>query len=247
MIWQTPLNEWNTRGRRFPAFRLRFDEGAFVVAANEQFWYYLTNLFGSGTVYTLQLRDSDGRIREAPLETLPFADYRAFLDHGGTAQFRPNREGTEVEFFDSGATAYFLYSSFHLSADEKKKVDGVFQQIQARGSRNLILDLRGNGGGASTMGEYLFRNLYGGRFCAVSKVRAKASWDVLGEVPWWARPLVFFLRGRTITHPIGERPGAKSGVFFSGRLYLLTDYASFSMATSFAAMVRDYKVGTIVG
>ena len=31
--WQTSLNEWNTRGRRFPAFRLAFDNGHFVIAS----------------------------------------------------------------------------------------------------------------------------------------------------------------------------------------------------------------------
>lgn len=33
MHWGSSLNEWNSRGKRFPAFRLRFENGRFVIAA----------------------------------------------------------------------------------------------------------------------------------------------------------------------------------------------------------------------
>ena len=289
--WQTSLNEWNTRGKRFPAFRLIFDNGRFVIAAakertivgtevaavngvpvleflrpildrcsgellafravrflwDEPFWYYLTDLFGGDARYMLSLRDPDGQQREIALETLTYTEYQAFRNQTGAEPFRPNQQGTQVEFFDSGSTAHFLYSSFSLSAGEKKKIDGVFEEVKAKGARNLILDLRGNGGGQSAMGEYIFRYLYGGKFRSLREVRIKASLDILSQVPWWARPIVAALSGRVLPHPIAEHKAPKPDAFFPGRAYLLTDNGSFSMAAIFAAMFRDYKVGTIVG
>jgi hypothetical protein len=289
--WEASLNEWNTRGKRFPAFRLAFDNGRFVIAAakdrnltglevvavngapvleflkpildrcsgetpafraarligNASFWYYLTNLFGAETEYRLKLRDAEGESHEALLETLSYADYRAFRGGEGVEPFHPNSEGTKVEFFDSGATAHLMYPAFYLSAEEKKKIDGIFEEVKAKGARNLILDLRGNGGGASPMGDYLFRYLYDGKFRSIRQVRVKPSWDILPEVPWWARPIVFVLRGRTMSHSIAEQSAPKPAAFFPGRAYLLIDNASYSMATEFAAMFRDYDLGTILG
>ena len=231
--WWTPLNELNTRGNRFPAFRLRFDNGRFLIAAakdrtlvdmeavdvngvpvleflrpildrcsgetlgfraarfldNETFWYYLTNVFGGGARYMLKVRDAQGQYREATLETLDFAEYLDFRNQRGAERFRPNSQGTKVEFFDSGATAHFMYSSFYRSAAEKKNIDRVFDEVKAKGSRNLILDVRGNYGGESEMAEHIFRYLYDGKFRVFSKVRAKVSRDILPQVPWWARPL----------------------------------------------------------
>jgi len=288
--WQTSVNEWNARGKRFPAFRLRFDNGRFLIAAakdptmvdreivavngapvleflgpilgrqsgetlgfrasrflwNEPFWYYLTNLFGAGAQYTLRLRDAEGQYREAPLETLNFAEYRTFRDQA-REPFHPNDRGTEVEFFDSGATAHFLLSSFHFSAEGQKRVDHVFEEVKAKGARNLILDLRGNGGGQSNMAEHMFAYLYGGKFRSFRLLRIKASWEILPDVAWWARPMVFVLRGRVISHSIAENSVPKPDAFFPGRAYLLVDNASYSMASSFATMFRDYQVGTILG
>lgn len=291
LSWWTPLNELNTRDRRFPAFRLRFENGRFFIAAakdatlveqeaveingvatleflrpvldrcsgetlgfraarfldNEPFSYYLTNVFGGGARYTLKVRDARGESRETSLETLHYAEYLDFRNQQGEQPFRPNSRGTAVEFFDSGATAHFMYASFHRSAAEKKNIDRVFEEVKAKGSRNLILDVRGNYGGDSAMAEHIFRYLYGGKFRVFSKVRAKASRDILPQVPWWARPLVGVLNGHVVSHSIGERAVRKPDAFFPGRAYLLIDNGSFSMATSFAAMFRDYKVGTIVG
>ena len=289
--WQTPLNDWNTRGRRFPSFRLRFVNGLFLVAAardrsivgaevlavngvpvrdflrpvldrcsgetlafraarfidQQPFWYYLTNLFGAGATCTLTLRDARGDSREAAVETLNYAEYRAFDEQDRAATFQPNRQGTAVEFFDSGATAHFLYPAFQLSPEEKKKVDRVFEEIKTRKVRNLVLDVRGNGGGQSVMADYIFRYLYDGKFRSLSKIRFKGSWDILPQLPRWSVPIAFFCRGRSITISVGEHTAPKPGAFFSGRVYLLTDNGSYSMATDFAAMFRDYQAGTIVG
>jgi hypothetical protein len=289
--WQTRLNEVNTRGKRFPAFRLAFDNGRFLIAAavdrtlvdselvavngapamdflrpvldrssgetlgfrvacfleEEPFWYYLTNLFGAGTPYRLKLRDAQGRDREVDLVTLNYPEYRAFREQEGGEPYWPNRQGTRVEFFDSGATAHFLYSAFEFSPEQKKQIDHVFEEVKAKGARNLIIDLRDNGGGMSTMAEYIFRYLYAGKYYSFRKIRFKASWETLSSVPWWARPVDFVLRGHVIPHTNPPVSGPRPDAFFTGRVYLLVNNGTFSMASSFATMVRDYGVGTILG
>ncbi len=289
--WWTPLDELHTRGKRFPAFRLTFDNGRVVIAAakdrsladaellavngvpameflrpildrcsgetaafrsarfvaDESFWYFLTNLFGSEQGYRLKIRDAGGEERDSVLETLPYAEYRAFRESEGGEPYWPNRQGIKVEFPDSGATAHFLFPSFLASQEARKKIDQAFEEVKARGSHNLILDIRGNGGGESSMAEHLFRYLYAGKFRSFRQIRFKASWEILPLIPWFARPMGVLVRGHVFGIAMPENSAPKPAAFFQGRVYLLVNGGSFSMASSFATMVRDYKVGTILG
>jgi hypothetical protein len=290
VAWMMPPNLWNARNKRFPAFRLAFDGGRFLIAAardksivgqeliavngtptedflrpildrssaetpgfraarfldDEPFWYYVTGLFKSGGTYTLKLRDSEGQIRDTPSETLTIAEYRDFRDHGGALD-EPNKSGTKVEFLDSGATAHFLYEHFQASKEEQKKIDQIFAEIKSKGSRDLILDLRGNGGGVSDMGHHIFQYLYPDKFRVMRKLRFQATWETMRYFPKWAPLFVLLRYGHTITFNPGEHAARQRHAFFNGRVFLLVDNGTYSMAAIFATMVRDYKAGTIIG
>jgi hypothetical protein len=160
--------------------------------------------------------------------------------------FEPNGEGIKVEFLDSGATAHFLYPSFRAGKEQRKRIDAVFQEVRAKGSCNLILDLRDNGGGESSIAVYLARHLYSAKFRSLSKVKFTVSRDAVSHLPWWARSVIL-LKGMSISHSIAEKAQNKPKTFFAGRIFVLTDTGSFSMAAEFAAMVRAYNMGTVVG
>jgi hypothetical protein len=291
VVWRTSLNHWNTREKRFPAFRLRFANGRFFATAardrgiagaevlaingtpaleflrpildrcsgetlgfraqrflvNEPFWYYLTNLFSTAGPFTIRVRQPSGQVHDAMLETLDYGEYEDFLVQSQDAPFLSRQRGIRVEFFDSGSTAHFVYSSFAESAAEKKSIDHVFEEIRTKGARNLLLDIRGNWGGESGMAEYLFKYFYAGKFRPLRSVRARISLDLLSQFPWFAKPTLVLLSGHTISVSIRERSYAKPKAFFPGRTYLLIDNGSFSMATTFADMFREFHAGTSLG
>ena len=166
---------------------------------NEPFWYYLTNLFGEAPSFRATVRGTAGQSRDVTVETLNHFDYQQWREKNPV--FEPNREGIEVEFLDSGATAHFLYPSFRAGKEERKKIDGAFQELSAKGSRNLIVDLRGNGGGESSMAAYLARYLYSGKFRPISKIKFNVSRDAVSHLPLWARALIIW-NGKS--HSIAE-------------------------------------------
>ena len=57
------------------------------------------------------------------------------------------------EFHHDGRTCYWRYDSFQLSDAAKKEIDAVFKDIREHNARNLIIDLRFNGGGNSQVGS----------------------------------------------------------------------------------------------
>ncbi|MCE5322849.1 hypothetical protein LLG46_05965 [bacterium] len=215
------------------------------------FYYYYFDMCGSAESLTLRLRDAQGKESERKVATVSLAEFqsRDWNRHPNKLQERRN-QGTHVEFFDSGNIAYLVYPSFRLDDDEKKKIDGAFRAIKDKGSLNLIIDIRGNGGGASAMGDFLFSYLYPGKFHQYSKVRTKLSRDVRSDAEvasYNGLPQDADLDGMVITQEIEEHSAPKPDAFFSGRVFLLVDNGTFSGASCFAAMFRDYSVGTILG
>jgi C-terminal processing protease CtpA/Prc len=138
-----------------------------------------------------------------------------------------------------------VYASFVLSDGEKKRIDGVFRALDAGNVEDLILDLRGNSGGNSEMGDFIFSYLTERPFRSFSRVRVKLSPESLATYGDQSRfagheGLIITYRGEEKRHARPETP-------FEGRVTLLVDNATFSSAMDFAAMFRDYEIGEIIG
>ena len=81
-------------------------------------------------------------------------------------------------------------------------------------------------------------------------MRIKLSRDALSSPDSKGAPEEFRspdLEGMVITFFGTEAPASKPQAFFSGRVYMLVDGGTFSSASDFATMFRDYRVGTILG
>jgi C-terminal processing protease CtpA/Prc len=66
----------------------------------------------------------------------------------------------ELQFLDDGKIACLRYSSFGIDIDEARVfMKRSFEEIQSKGSKTLILDMRGNLGGEGEIGSILFSYL----------------------------------------------------------------------------------------
>jgi C-terminal processing protease CtpA/Prc len=103
----------------------------------------------------LTVRDMSGAVRQPAIRTLGFDEFRRLL-----APPAERSRDTRVEFFDDGKIARLLVPSLLYGPDQKKTeevFDQAFDQIRRRASTDLIIDIRGNGGGDSRMGDYVLR------------------------------------------------------------------------------------------
>jgi hypothetical protein len=190
--------------------------------------------------YRLALRDASGKESERVVASLDFGHYVAMLPKGVQARWHEKTAATRVEFPDSGKVAHLIYPAFHDTDTERARIDEAFRKIRDAGAKDLILDLRGNGGGNSRIADSLFSYIYAGPFRQFSESRVKVSRDVFpGKLPG--------PEGSILSYPIGESIHARPKSFFRGRVYLLTDNATFSTAVSFTTMFRDYQAGQILG
>lgn len=154
-----------------------------------------------------------------------------------------------------GASAYLVTGDF--SGDEtkfKSFVDSAFAQIKERRSKNLIIDLRNNGGGHNAFSDYLvsyfadstfrWNSNYQLKTSQFLKEHARQHYDTTST--FWKEALSRE-NGEIYNYDFGDYQPQPPSKRFSGNVYVLVNRQSHSQATVTAAQIQDYGFGTIVG
>ncbi|MDP2960576.1 MAG: S41 family peptidase, partial [candidate division Zixibacteria bacterium] len=155
------------------------------------------------------------------------------------------------------------FRSFSDYNQFKEFLEKTFVQMKADGAENLIIDIRQNGGGSSSLGDLFLTYLTDKPFDQVSQMDVKASQQIKHFyrkfLPWYIRwlPLQWF-------HPFGRKLWSTpdggiatwkgepkkyktNKLLFDGDIFLLISNHTFSSATMFAATTKDYQIGILIG
>lgn len=103
----------------------------------------------------------------------------------------------------------------------------MFAEVMQKGIQNVAVDLRGNGGGSSLVGNEFIKYLPVDRYLD-------------GPYDWRWGFLNFHRSGRATN-------GRNKDLTFDGNVYVLTDRESFSSAKDFAMLIQDNHLGKIIG
>ena len=106
-------------------------------------------------------------------------------------------------------------------------VRSMFVKVMQKDIRNVAVDLRGNGGGSSHVGNEFIKYLPVDHY-----------FD--GPYDWRWGFLNFHSSGRTTNRSYKD-------LMFDGNVYILTDRESFSSAKDFAMLIQDNHLGKIIG
>jgi hypothetical protein len=138
-----------------------------------------------------------------------------------------------------------------------------FADLQQKGIPDLIIDIRDNGGGYSPAAMELIRYLAGKPVARLPRMDIKVSRQIkeyyrqsLPSLLRWF-PLQWFHptwrkiwnapEGSIVTISSQPERLEATPLRFDGNLYVLIGPGTFSTATYFAAMVKDYQLGELVG
>lgn len=125
----------------------------------------------------------------------------------------------DIAYMVNQTTAYVKLNKFSATTDEE--LHEALKELKAEGMQELILDLRGNGGG------YLS-----------AAIRVADEFLKKGE-------LIVYTEGKS--RPRREEEGTNYGVFEQGALVVLIDELSASASEIVAGAVQDNGRGTIIG
>jgi hypothetical protein len=158
--------------------------------------------------------------------------------------------------------AVLEFNAFRDKESFSKLLDSMFTELKNKEINNLIIDLRGNGGGNGDMSDELFQyispvpfNLFGEITLRLSEpLRRSYSFDFLpDEIPAellqrdtivrWSK--IDELRSVFELRPLRDNPLRFAGK--EKKVYVLTSPITFSSATSFTWAFQYFDMGTIVG
>lgn len=122
--------------------------------------------------------------------------------------------------------------------------DSMFTTLREQGIRDLIIDVRYNGGGNSQVGDVLLKYIAPKPFAQYGKTLVRVT------------PKTIALTGNRYekpdTHLYPESPASRHEPLpeaqrFAGNVYLLTSHTTFSSASSFAWAFKEAGCGTVIG
>ncbi|WP_431121208.1 S41 family peptidase [Flagellimonas flava] len=154
-----------------------------------------------------------------------------------------------------GATAYL--NPGHFSGDEAKYqrfIDSSLVEIKRNNSKNLVVDLRNNGGGNDSFSDYLVSYFADKPFTWNSSFSLKTSQFLKEHTRKHSDTTKTYFK-KILEHQNGEvypygfeayQPQSKEKRFH-GEVYVLVNRQSHSQSAVTAAQIQDYTFGTIVG
>jgi hypothetical protein len=173
---------------------------------------------------------------------------------------QPPASAADFNLMDGGRTGRLTIRNFSwfTSADEKTSLPDLFadafSEMQAKDTQSLILDLRGNGGGADELGRMLLSYLVDQPFRYYDDLRANklefafAPYVTAGTKSLDPKRFHPLPKGkyRFIDHPNWGEWQPTSPVF-RGAVYVLMDSASFSTTGELLTHLHSRKRATFVG
>jgi hypothetical protein len=199
---------------------------------SRRFWLYYWKVFGAPAEFELAVAGEKNVRRIAGSAALPavLADEDSF-ERQFRLELKPNALAVlTVSSFAWGDKAQFL--AFTHDA---------FEKTHAAGTKNLVIDVRANGGGNDEMWiegilpyfatkPYRWASHYRKRVVVADPAKHEAVGDIVdGEVESWIPP----------------QPG--NPLRFHGKVYVLVGSATYSSAVVFSNVVQDFGFGTIAG
>jgi C-terminal processing protease CtpA/Prc len=173
------------------------------------------------------------------------------------AKLEWSRENLSLRFLKNPDVAQIRVRGFG-GRDYPQWMEDTFKTLREKGTKALILDLRGNGGGADMYGAMLVSYLTDKPFRYFDHINVKTISPSFKEHSDWRAEREGQLRqdmapnpagGYLVTaklHPgVAEQPPGKYP--FMGKVFVLIDGGTFSTAADFCAVTHHLKRATFIG
>jgi len=147
----------------------------------------------------------------------------------------------------SDSIGYIEFNSFTDLERFKIFLDSTFTTIKDENVKHLIIDIRKNGGGNSSLGDELMQYISKTDFKQYDSYLIKISEELINKK--WLEHIDSAER-KPGTIWTTDRPLIKlrdNPLRFTGKLYLLVGGNTFSSASSFTSAFQCFKVGAIIG
>jgi C-terminal processing protease CtpA/Prc len=223
-----------------------------------------TALYGAKPKYNIQYIDSLGRQKSADVSIYTFTPDTTRRQRRSPTQ-QPSRKerrkqnllfNRRLSFDSSLNMAVMDLNTFTRGFHLRRFFRRSFKQLNRRGTENLVIDLRSNGGGSVTNSNLLTKYIADQPFKIADSLYALSRRNKYGKyqgerISNWLF-LLFMTHKKSDGHyhfRYFERKQfkPKENNHYKGHVYILTGGNTFSASTLFAQAVREQENVTIVG
>jgi hypothetical protein len=209
---------------------------------------------GDEASLSLEIKMSDGSIKKFDVKALAFDELVSYQ------KGRADREPAKTESASEPENQWYSYRyvrehdvgiiEFNLFHDMQKFQEFLrqtFTEIRDHNVSNLIIDIRKNPGGSSSLGDELLKYLTDKPFRQFESVQIKLSRQLYKVHPHFKRSYLHAKIGSTVTTEGGFKQAEDHPLQFEGRVFLLIGPKSASSSVSFASAIKHFHIGTLVG
>jgi C-terminal processing protease CtpA/Prc len=213
--------------------------------------------------FTIKARDAAGKTVTAKLAGVTDADRKKNQNplnaevQATLNKFNWSSENLGLRFLKDPDVAQIRIRGFG-GKEYPQWMENTFKTLREKGTKALILDLRGNGGGADMYGAMLVSYLTDKPFRYFDHINVKTISPSFKEHSDWRAEREAQLRADMAVNPAGgylvtvklhpgvaEQPPGKYP--FLGKVFVLTDGGSFSTTADFCAVTHHLKRATFIG
>jgi len=198
----------------------------------------------------LQLKTTDGRIEQFHLKALGYEElvnYQKSSPNKSEATFKNNNTPYTYRYIPDYNVGLIEFNSFNNRKSFLEFLQSTFGKIRDQNIRELIIDIRKNPGGNSTLGDDLLKYLTSKPFSQFEKVDIKISEQLLKEQPGIKKMFPESAMGSIVSVDTDLKLPEENHLRFGGKIFVLTGPESASSSVSFASVVKHFGIGTLIG
>lgn len=201
-------------------------------------YYYQLYVSPDADRYALTIRDLDGQLRRATISGESWDQLKALARPDPESAVLNLKHRSDYSYMKIGTFVSYYLNNAGLNYDEF--LENSFSELKEKRVSNLILDLRGNGGGDDNYGARLVSYFADEAFRYFERIEVTDDYTGYGSVSQNAgRNLMTSHKGLSVWRPQANR--------FEGRVYVLTDGWSFSTCADVATVLHHHKWATFLG
>lgn len=228
-----------------------------------RFWTYYWLVVDRASDFTIKARDDTGRTVTTKLPGVTSAARPKNRNpvnaeaQANIAKLEWSAENLSLRFLKEPEIAQIRIRGFG-GRDYPQWIENTFKTLREKGTKVLILDLRGNGGGADMYGAMLVSYLTDKPFRYFDHINLKTISPSFQEHSDWRAEGEARLRDGVTPNPAGgylvtaslhpgvaEQPPGKYP--FLGKVFVLIDGGTFSTAADFCAVTHHLQRATFIG
>jgi C-terminal processing protease CtpA/Prc len=219
------------------------------------FSYYYTQFVENTNTFDIVIIDQYGNKKNKKVEAIyldknnMFHSPKEYAATRNPISYSVNNDIAELDIRTFGVGNYK-----NNNINYEDTISKIFQDLNSKGVKNLIIDLRGNNGGALGFSEYLYSYLIRKDIVFTKKILMNED---IAEGNFKYADLPRFLdmfqkeygslKKENNQYLIPTDSLTANKPYYKGNVYFLTDGLSFSATSNLLAVCKENKTGTIIG